>query len=251
MLQSLWKIFILITGYYSTLTPDSSSKVLDRGLDNQDQLQNLQSQKDHYKLHLYQRVKMQFNQNSTIFLYYGLNNERLISYSQLDFVLDLSFNNILINLNNQKCTKEDNCYQTDGKRQKDEYKSHKYQYFNAKGYLGVNKIRPGDINVESNEDIENFYQLPIRFYDNLNDFSSNVLGLGPKSPIWNFWRDTYHFPGKHINFTICYNKENEYVMFDSFIDANEDILFKVNKNQDFYKFSAKVETVKGITIPTS
>ena len=29
--------------------------------------------------------------------------------------------------------------------------------------------------------------------------------------------------------TICYNEENEYVLFDSYIDMKEEILFKIDK----------------------
>lgn len=36
--------------------------------------------------------------------------------------------------------------------------------------------------------------------------------------------------------TICYNENNEYILFDSYIDMDEDILFKVEKKGNFYKF---------------
>lgn len=78
--------------------------------------------------------------------------------------------------------------------------------------------------------------MPVHLYSNTEEFEDNILGLGPNSPVWNYWKNLYHFPNNHINITVCYNEENEYMMFDSYIDMDNEILFKVDKDKSLYSF---------------
>lgn len=204
----------------------------------------------HYKLYLYQRIKLDFDQDSTIHLNYGLDKEKFTSTSHLDFKIDLSFDQVMININLMNCHEDENCHKTkDGQRENDVYQGKEYTYFDSEGFLGVNRVRPGEIIVEKNEDIENFYKLPIRFFDNTDEMENNILGLAPNSPIWHYWKDIYHFPGKHVNMTVCYNKDNEYVLFDSYIDMNKEIMFKVNKGSTAFRFKASLTYSDKATTP--
>lgn len=102
----------------------------------------------------------------------------------------------------------------------------------SKVFLGVNRIRPGEISEDKKESLNNFFNLPVRFYDYNGNIKDNILGMAPNSPIWNYWKNLYHYPGKHINMTICYNENNEYVLFDSYINMEEEILFRVEKKSN-------------------
>lgn len=197
---------------------------------------NIDEEDSLYKLYLYQRVKMDFNNNSTVTLHYGIDISTFISTAALPFQLDIGFNHILINMNSHECVDEENCHKLDeGKRDTHVYNSTAYSYFNSTSFLGVNRVRPGEITVEKNEDIANFYSLPMRFYDNVEGLSHNVLGLGPNSPIWEYWKRIYHFPGKHINVTMCYNTDNEYVLYDSYIDRESEIMFGLDESKNAEK----------------
>ena len=204
----------------------------------------------HYKLYLYQRIKMDFNQDSTIHLNYGLDKEKFTSTSLLDFKIDLNYNHILISESIKRCHEDENCQKLDdGNQSEDNYYGHVYTYIKGTGFLGVNRVRPGEIIVEKNEDIENFYKLPIRFFYADQVMENNVLGLAPSSPIWHYWKDIYHFPGKHVNMTICYNKDNEYVLFDSYIDMDKEIMFKVDKGSTAFRFKASLKYSDKNTTP--
>ena len=188
---------------------------------------NVDEEDNLYKLYLYQRVKMDFSEAGTLDLYYGLDKSTLTSVKKLPFHVDVGFNHVLINMNSHECSEDENCKKTDGgQRIVNQYNATNYGYFNATSFLGVNRIRPGEVAVEKNEDVANFYSLPVRFYDNVVGMSANVLGLGPSSPVWEYWHKLYHFPGRYINITMSYNAENEYVLFDSNIDRANEIMFK-------------------------
>lgn len=215
---------------------------------------NIDEEDTMYKLYLYQRVKMDFNDNTTISLHYGLDKSMFTSVTTIPFHVDVGYNHILINMNSHQCAEEENCRKLDeGKRDIRSYNDTNYGFFNATSFLGVNRIRPGEITVEKNDEIANFYSLPLRFYDNVEGLSVNVLGLGPGSPIWDYWRRIYHFPGRHVNITMCYNTDNEYVLFDSFIDREHEIMFKTEeiKGEDIqnhaYSFKAEwsLQTTEG------
>lgn len=228
-------VFVLTLGRVSGVVMEEFSQVyLDRGLADVTPPEQTETNTA-YKMHLYQRVKLNFNQNSRIALHYGLHNDTLTTASLLDFRLDLSSKNVLINLNQQKCDEEEGCKKLeDGKKETATYNETQYTYFNAQGFLGANRIRPGEIEATSSE-ISHFTKLPMRFY-NEDKLEENILGLAPNAELWNYWRGLYHFPATHINFTVCYNKNNEYVLYDSFIDMNNEILFKVKKSESQYRF---------------
>lgn len=241
----MFKLFLLISTilklYLQSFTLENQVKTLDRGLanSNSEEKEN-KNEESSSKMYLYQRVKMEFNQNSTIFLHYGLNNQTFTSGSILDFNIDLGYSEILINLNSKSCRLIDNCHRKieNTKRNIDFYKGNEISNFDAKIFLGVNRIRPGTLHTDKNEELQHFYNLPVKFYDNFDSVKDNILGLSPNSPIWKYWKDIYNFPNKHINITICYNQEHEYVLYDSYIDMEKEILFRVEKKSPDFKFKA-------------
>lgn len=194
---------------------------------------------DRYKLFLYQRVKLDLDQDSMSNLYFGLSNSLFTAYNQYPFRLDLGSDEVLINLNLATCSEEENCYKDeDPTEKKGQYKGVDFTFFDAKGFLGVNRIRPGEINVDNNDEITNFYNLPMKIYNNNKDMEVNVLGLAPKSPVWEYWKNIYHFPGRHINITLCYQNDFEYALFDSPVDVDKEIMFKIDADSNVFKFEA-------------
>jgi hypothetical protein len=81
----------------------------------------------------------------------------------------------------------------------------------------------------------------MRFYDNTEDLSQNILGLGPNSDVWKYWADIYNFPSGNINLTLCYYKHHEYILFDSKIDFDNEIILKVPKKSDVYMFQGNLQ----------
>lgn len=196
---------------------------------------------DRYKLYLYQRVKLDFNQDSMTDLYFGLNKDTFTAFDTSSFKVDLGSDKVLVNMNNNGCNIEMNCHKKkEDQHDIDYYNGFEYKYFDADAFLGVNRIRPGEINMNTNEEIKNFYALPVRFYDNNENMHDNVLGLSPKSPIWTYWRNIYHFPGRFINMTVCYYDKFEYLLFDSNIDMDQEVMFKVADDSDVYKFTGQI-----------
>ena len=196
---------------------------------------------DRYKLYLYQRVKLDFNQDSITQLYFGLNKDTFTAFEQSSFKVDLGSDKILINMNNNRCDEQMNCFKTSGEKDlEDTYQGQEYTYSDAKGFLGVNRIRPGEINMNSNDEISNFYDLPMRFFNNNDEMPDNILGLSPNSPIWMYWRNIYHFPNRFINMTVCYYDKFEYLLFDSNIDMNKEVMFKVDSDSEVYRFKGQL-----------
>lgn len=204
---------------------------------------NIDGEDSLYKMFLFQRVKIDFDTNSTIALHYGMDPELFRSTASLPFHIDIEFNHVLINMNSHECVDEENCHKiNEGKRDTHVYNGTSYTYFNATSFLGVNRVRSGEITVEKSEDIANLYTLPIRFYDNIEGLSRNVLGLGPNSPAWEYWKRAYHFPAKHINITLSYNSDNEYMLYNSYINRDNEIMFALENDKDkpnqLYMFKA-------------
>ena len=111
-------------------------------------------------------MKLDLNQDSTIFLNYGLNNSTLSSVTPMDFKIDIGYSEVLVNVGSRKCKETENCYKDESESKQGSYRGKEYEYQDAKIFLGVNRVRPGEINSEKNEDIKNFYDLPIQLYSN-------------------------------------------------------------------------------------
>ena len=209
-------------------------KMLDRGLDDVKALQET-------KQYLYQRSKLELNHQNSIILSYGLNNDTISTQIELPFKIDLQFPDILINMNSRGCLVEDSCEKSSVKeREKAVYQEVSYSYFEAKSFLGVKRIRPGELDVESLKEIPDFHQLPIQFYDNSEQMDYNVLGLSPNSKIWKYWESIYHFPTRRINLSLIYKQDQPFIIFDSAINHAQEILFKVKKTSSSYEFKAKI-----------
>ena len=58
---------------------------------------------------------------------------------------------------------------------------------------------------------------------------------------WNYWAKVYNFPNEAINLTLCYYKDHEYILFDSKIDFEKEIILKVPKKSDMYKFQGELD----------
>ena len=222
----------------STITPD---KILDKGIrDLEDNISpEIPEEKKVEKIYIYHRVKFPYNQESKIPLYYGFDEERNISTNLLDFEIDLSYSNILINQKNVECRKEDNCKITDPSHKKEKYDNKEIETGEANIVLTVNRIRPGELNNDLLENSDHLKTLKTKFY-NSNEMEKNILGLAPNSDIWNYWENIYHFPKKHINITFCYNEGNEFLMFDSYINTEKEVLFKTKKTDGIFNFDGFV-----------
>jgi hypothetical protein len=189
-----------------------------------------------YRFYLYQRVKMLFDKEGRLTLHFGIHNETFTS-QPIQFVPDLAENSVIMNINQNGCLEENSCYSVDqNSRESADYQQVNYDYFVGQSFLGVNRVRPGELIVNSVQEIKDFYKLPIRFTDKSEAVKNNIIGLAPNSPVWSYWSNVYHFPSKFINITFNFNRENEYVMFDSAIHHDKEVLFKVKKNENFFRF---------------
>ena len=269
--------FILLFFTYIKIALQSETlpeKVLDKGTD----LSQIPKTPKKDKLYIYHRVKFPYNQNSEIPLFYGLDENLHISTNHLNFKIDLNYSKILINSDTQNCQKSESCkiqnasnplnpqnpqnptkpqnaeitqnsFKTvlnPSKIEKDgnlgnfeNYKNMKISTTSGNTVLTINRIRPGELNDKIISDLDNLSSLKINFYKS-EIMKENILGLAPNSEIWKYWENIYHFPKNHINMTFCYNEENEFLMFDSFINNEKEVLFKVKKNEEIFKFESFV-----------
>ena len=78
-------------------------------------------------------------------MFYGFDKETFTSVKTINLVCDLSFPEVLINLNKQECDHKDSCI-IEGTKSvvSGKYKDIEYKYFDAKIFLGVNRVRPGE-----------------------------------------------------------------------------------------------------------
>lgn len=194
------------------------------------------------KMFLYQRRKFEMDDDLLINLNFGFDLNDKISGEALPFHPDLAFDKVLINLNSADCTEDLQCSKSEkGKRSSGIYDSKDYTYYDGLSFLGVQRIRPGELSRDEEHNLDHFFTLPMRFFDNTEDLGQNVLGLGPNSDVWNYWANIYNFPGESINLTLCYYKHHEYILFDSKIDFDNEIILKVPKASDVYAFEGKLE----------
>lgn len=194
------------------------------------------------KMFLYQRRKFEMNKDLLIDLNFGFDLEKKVSGDVLEFHPDLAFDKVLINLNKADCLEDKQCtIANEGKRVEGVYHSSDYYYFDGLSFLGVQRIRPGELSHDDEHNLDHFFTLPMRFYDNSTKMTENVLGLGPNSDVWKYWASIYNFPGGFINLTLCYYKHHEYILFDSKIDFENEIILKVPKKNDVYMFQGELE----------
>ena len=164
MLKLILLISTILKLYTTSFKTTIKTYNIDRGLENsseQEQETNtekLKTEENKKKQYLYERVKLDFNQNSTIFLNYGLNNSTFTSDSLLDFNIDLGYSEILINLNSKGCRLMDNCHKEieNSNRNIDFYKGNEISNFDAFIFLGINRVRPGTLFSEENEELKHF-----------------------------------------------------------------------------------------------
>ena len=202
-------------------------------------------EKKDYRFYLYQRVKMPMTKEGKIFMHFGLNNETFVS-QPVQFIPDLAGENVIMNINQNGCLEENSCFSIDqNNRLSAIYQEVSYDYFVGESFLGVNRVRPGELLIESIKDVPEFYQLPIHFTDKSEAVKNNIVGFAPNSPVWTYWSRVYHFPSKYINVSFSFNNENEYVMFDAAIHHDKEVLFKVKKNEKFYRFNGFMNLKKG------
>ena len=191
------------------------------------------------KMFLYQRRKFDMSEELLIDLNFGFDLEKKISGDVLSFLPDLGFDKVLINLNNADCVEDMQCSKpNEGKRNTGIYDSKEYFYYDGLSFLGVQRIRPGELSRDEEHNLDHFFTMPMRFYDNTEDLGQNVLGLGPNSEVWKYWASIYNFPTGFINLTLCYYKHHDYILFDSKIDFDNEIIMKVPKDNDVYIFQA-------------
>jgi len=194
------------------------------------------------KMFLYQRRKFEMDENLMIDLNFGFDLDKKVSGKVLPFHADLGFDKVLINLNNGDCDEKMQCSKVDkGTRNTGAYDSKDYSYYDGLSFLGVQRIRPGELSKDEDHNLDHFFTLPMRFYDNTEDLSQNILGLGPNSDVWKYWADIYNFPSGNINLTLCYYKHHEYILFDSKIDFDNEIILKVPKKSDVYMFQGNLQ----------
>ena len=217
---------------------------LDSGSDDLEQEKKAKEEGENKKLKmfLYQRRKFEMDENLMINLNFGFDLEKKISGDTLPFRADLGFDKVLVNLNSGDCDEKMQCTKADkGTRNTGVYDSRDYSYYDGLSFLGVQRIRPGELSRDEDHNLDHFFTLPMRFYDNTEDLSQNILGLGPNSDIWKYWADIYNFPNGNINLTLCYYKHHEYILFDSKIDFDNEIILKVPKKSDVYMFQGNLQ----------
>ena len=147
----------------------------------------------------------------------------------------------MININTRGCHLEDSCSkQNENDRKKAIYQGLSYSYFDAKSFLGVKRIRPGELDIASVTEVQNFLDLPVQFYDNSEQMTFNVLGLAPNSKVWGYWESVYHFPLKRINLQIIFKQDKPFMIFDSALNPDEEVLFRVKKEAETYKFAGRI-----------
>ena len=194
------------------------------------------------KMFLYQRRKFDMGKELDINLNFGFDLEKRVSGDALRFHPDLGFDKVLVNLNSGECLEENQCSKSeDGKRVEAKYDTKEYWYYNGTTFLGVQRVRPGELASGEEHNLDHFFGMPIRFYDNTGEFSRNIVGLGPNSVVWGYWAKVYNFPNEAINLTLCYYKDHEYILFDSKIDFEKEIILKVPKKNDMYKFPGELD----------
>ena len=102
--------------------------------------------------------------------------------------MDFEYNNILINLNHLDRDVDDNRIVQDYEKwNQGIYNLQNYTYFDAKVFLGVNRIRPGELDTSLIESLSNYNDLNVRFYDYNDNIKDNILGIAPNSDIWKYW----------------------------------------------------------------
>jgi len=149
-------------------------------------------------------------------------------------------------MNTRGCGEEDGCVKPpNADHNTENYQGLAYSYFTAQGFLGFNRVRPGELDVTSLTEIRNFFSLPIQFYENTEQMTANVLGLAPNADIWAYWASLYHFPGKRINLSFIFTQDQPFIIFDSAIDPEKEILFQVKRSSPSYQFPAKYELDTG------
>lgn len=228
-------LFSIFTSFCLNVDLKTLKAMLDRGLD------EVQPKKE-TKMYIYQRARLDITQNNLVQLNYGLNNETFTSQTPMNFKIDLQWPDVLINMNSKGCLEEDSCKPINqNDKENKNYQGIPFTYFNANGFLGINRIRPGELDVNSISEVQNFLKLPIQFYDNSNQMTQNILGLAPNSKVWEFWQSIYHFPSKRINISMIFKQDHPFLIFDSNINEDTEILFKVKKNLKNYLFEAKID----------
>ena len=217
--------------------PDSGSDDLE-----QEKKAKEEGENKKLKMFLYQRRKFEMDENLMIDLNFGFDLDKKISGNVLPFHADLGFDKVLVNLNSGDCDEKMQCTKADkGTRNTGVYDSRDYSYYDGLSFLGVQRIRPGELSRDEDHNLDHFFTLPMRFYDNTEDLSQNILGLGPNSDIWKYWADIYNFPNGNINLTLCYYKHHEYILFDSKIDFDNEIILKVPKKSNVYSFQGNLQ----------
>jgi hypothetical protein len=204
-----------------------------------------ETEKKDHRFYLYQRVKMPMTKEGKITMHFGLNNETFVS-QPVQFIPDLAGEHVIMNINQNGCLEENSCFSVDqNNRLSAIYQEVSYDYFVGDSFLGVNRVRPGELVIDSIKDVPDFYQLPIHFTDKSEAIKHNIVGFAPNSPVWSYWSRVYHFPSKYINVSFSFNNENEYVMLDAAIHHEKEVLFKVKKNEQFYRFNGFMNLKKG------
>jgi hypothetical protein len=201
-----------------------------------------EGEKKKLKMFLYQRRKFEMNQELLIDLNFGFDLDKKVSGQVLSFHPDLAYDKVLVQMAKAECLEENQCTKPeDGKREEGDYNAKSYSYFNGLSFLGVQRIRPGELSRDDEHNLDHFFTLPMRFYDDAQEFNQNILGLGPNSDVWSYWSSIYNFPSGFINLTLCYYKHHEYILFDSKIDFDNEIILKVPKNSNMYMFKGSMD----------
>lgn len=215
-------------GAQQTTNPSPQQPAKDKELENIKQSEQI-------KMYIYQRVKLNYDENQKIELHQGMNKKTFTTIQPMLFKIDLSTNSVLIK-NTKECLEEEGCFKVnEGKKDFKIYQGNQLDYYQAKTFIGVNRIRPGELNVDSYTDLGHFLELNVLIYS-ADRFNDNVIGLSPSSSLWSYWSSIYHFPQNKINISILTSQDHNFLLFDSKIEEEKEILFQVKKNSNNYLF---------------
>lgn len=114
------------------------------------------------KLKIYERNQIKLV-DLKLKLYWGIILKTYTTVGIADFKIDLNFDSVLMNINSENCTAENNCEITSQTKNKDTYDDTTYEYQNAVTFLGYEKLSPGVI--EDKDQIEYLKRFEVRLVE--------------------------------------------------------------------------------------
>lgn len=127
------------------------------------------------KLKIYERNQIKLA-DMKLKLYWGIILKTFTTVGITDFKLDLNFDSVLMNINSENCTAENNCEFTSQTKNTDIYDDTSYDYQNAVTFLGYEKLSPGVI--KDKEQVEYLKRFQVRLVEDTQPVKGRFSDLG-------------------------------------------------------------------------